>query len=446
MIHFIPLDKIEISPSRQRKEFKEVDLQELVSSIRDTAHGLLQPLVLRQGLAGGFVLVAGERRLRAIRDIYELGGTFLHNDEMVRPGFVPYVTLGELSQLEAWEAELEENIRRVDLTWQERAAATASLMDLRRAQAEDAGTAPPTVGDVARELRPEQTREAAHDATRKELIVSRFLHDPEVRGASTVQEAFKVLKKKEEGQRNRELAARIGATFTTSRHTMLNLDSIDWMAQTAERFDIILTDPPYGMGADAFDDSGKGVASAAHFYDDSQDSWRALIEQFAVQSWRVTKPDAHLYAFCDIGNFTEFRCLLQLAGWTVHRTPLVWHNPNGFRAPWPEKGPQRKYELILYAVRGEKRCTALRGDVLEYRKDTATGHPAQKPVNLLIDLLKRSARPEDLVLDPFAGSGSTLVACDELKLACTAIELDPGAYGIAAHRLQRLNNEPELPL
>ena len=219
MQHFIAIQAIKISPTRQRREFKQVELQELVTSIRDSSHGLLHALVLRRE-GPDFVLVAGERRLRAIQDIYDLTGTFLFNGEPVIPGMVPYNDLGELTEIEAWEAELEENIRRVDLTWQEKAQATSALMRLRETQASAADKPTPTVGQIAREVRPEQTYEAAHDATRKELIVSRYLHDPEVKAAPNVNEAFKILKKKEATKQNTELAARIGTTFSSAAHTL----------------------------------------------------------------------------------------------------------------------------------------------------------------------------------------------------------------------------------
>ena len=118
MQHFIAIQAIKISPTRQRREFKQVELQELVTSIRDSSHGLLHALVLRRE-GPDFVLVAGERRLRAIQDIYDLTGTFLFNGEPVIPGMVPYNDLGELTEIEAWEAELG-NIRRVDLTCRKR--------------------------------------------------------------------------------------------------------------------------------------------------------------------------------------------------------------------------------------------------------------------------------------------------------------------------------------
>jgi site-specific DNA-methyltransferase (adenine-specific) len=82
--------------------------------------------------------------------------------------------------------------------------------------------------------------------------------------------------------------------------------------------------------------------------------------------------------------------------------------------------------------------------VLEFGKDKAVGHPAQKPVPLLVELLRRSARPGDRVLDLFAGSFATVEACHELKLGCTAVERDASAYGIGVKRVQGLEIQEAL--
>jgi site-specific DNA-methyltransferase (adenine-specific) len=449
MSHLIPLTQIQVAPNRQRKTFDLESINELAESI--ATNGLLQAPVLRQ-VGDTYVLVAGERRLRAMTDLHEFCRPFSYNGQPVPLLSIPCTMLGELSTLAAWEAELEENLRRVDLSWQEKAQATASLMELRQAQAQDRGAAAPRVADIAREVRdisadvPDGSLGDATTQTRNELIVSRFLSDPEVAKAPTLKEAFKILKKREETQQRADLAVLVGKTFSTADHTLLNEDSLEWMAGApAASFDIILTDPPYGMGADEFGDSGQGVSAASHFYKDDYDTWKTIARAFAAESFRLAKPDAFLYAFCDIDRFAEFRQLLAGAGWRVFRTPLVWHNPDGFRAPWPQQGPQRKYELILYAVKGDRKVTAVREDVLKYGRDTAVGHPAQKPVPLLIDLLRRVAQPGDRVLDPFAGSGSTIEACHELKLSCTALEQDPSAYGIAVERLRGLaTSDPTL--
>lgn len=425
-----------IKPNRQRGEFSPAELNELADSIE--ANGLLHAPVVR--LAGDeVILVAGERRYRAICDLHELGRKFYYDGQLVPQDMLPCSSLGELSPLEAWEAELEENIRRVDLTWQEKAMATANLMALRQAQAVEAGAPAPTVKAIVAEVRPNDAYEQAHDTTRKELIVSKFLEDKEVQAAPTLKEAVKILKKREERKQQAELAELTGASFSASSHKLLNQDSAEWAASAPDAmFDIMLTDPPYGMGADQFGDSGVGSSAAAHFYDDSYEAWQAIMDWFPAASFRLAKPEAHAYVFCDLDRFHELRQKMADAGWKVHRTPLVWSNPDGFRAPWPEQGCQRKYELILYAIKGGRKVNHLKGDVLEYGKDKAVGHPAQKPVPLLVDLLRRSARPGDTVFDPFAGSFATVEAAHELKLSCVAIERDPSAYGIGVKRVSDL--------
>ncbi len=449
MTSLIPIEQILIKPNRQRRKFDESELQELVTSIRDSAHGLLHPIVVRREGDQSY-LVAGERRLRAIKDIYALGGTFLHNSgaltEPVPEGLVPVVDLGELSELEAESAELEENIRRADLTWQERAEATARLANFLQKRAVVEGTTPPSHVEIALEAKPDITRLAAIDSTRKELVVSKHLDDPEVKAAKSLGEAYKVLKKKEEVSRNRELAATIGESYTTKAHLLLNRDSKEVLCEELadKLYDVILSDPPYGMGADEFGDSGQGVGAAAHFYKDDYETWCGIMDWFVPQTFRLAKPDAHLYLFCDIDRFHELRERVTRAGWTPFRTPLIWSNPDGYRAPWPEHGPQRKYECILFAKKGDRKVNSVRPDVLEYKKDTALGHPAQKPVALLVDLLKRSTKPGDSVLDAFGGSGPVLAAAHELKLYSTVIEQDSAAFAIAAKRLQALFAQPEL--
>lgn len=437
MASFALIKDIEVSPKRQRKTFDPTALAELRESIQENT--LLQAPVLRQ-VGNKLELVAGERRLRALTDLHDLGIEVRYGKEVVPAGHTPYTDIGDLSPLQAWEAELEENIRRADLTWQERAAATAELMALRKAQAEEAGTAPPTVSQIAEEVRPGQSPNKAHDSTRQELIVSRHLNDPEVAAAPTVREAFKILKKKEERQQNADLAAAVGTTFSTKAHTILNENCVDWMrGQPGNQFEIILTDPPYGMGADAFGDSGAGVSANAHFYDDSPENWLKLMLEFVPVAYRLAAENAHAYLFCDLDKFHALRSMMSDVGWKVFRTPLVWNNPDGFRAPWPDKGPQRQYELILFAVKGDKKVNVLAPDVLTYKKDRGIPHPAAKPVALLDDLLRRSAKPGDRVLDAFAGSGQTVVACNALKLPCTAIEQDPASFGFITKQVGNLS-------
>ena len=207
------------------------------------------------------------------------------------------------------EAELEENIRRVDLTWQERAAATARLMEFRKAQAQAGGGDIPTTATIAEEVR--GSREgAAHESTRKELILAKHLDDLAVKNAKTIDEAFKALKKREEVARNVQLAETVGRTFNAANHQAHNGDSREWCeAYTGPLFDVVVTDPPYGMGADEFGDSG-GMAEGAHFYQDSADIVTRIMQWLPEQLFRLTKPDAHAYIFCDIEWFASWKLAL----------------------------------------------------------------------------------------------------------------------------------------
>lgn len=454
------LKDIQIAPDRQRQEFDPEALEELKNSIAD--RGLMHAPVVRETPDGTF-LVAGERRLRAITDLYALDQVFKYNGVFLQHGQVPTVSLGELDELEAEEAELDENLKRKNLTWQEEAAAHERLHKLRQKQKAlqitreletmDSGasrTQHQTVADTARELYPkEMAAQAAQgntggylqDKVRKELIVAQHLHKPEVAKAKDVNEAFKILKRSEEAEKNRELAAKVGATFSAGLHRVFNESCLGWMADAVrrgERFDVILTDPPYGMGADEFSDGGGKLTAIDHNYRDDYASWKPLMWQWTKLSFEVAADQAHAYVFCDIDRYHELKAMMEVAGWYVHRTPLIDYKTDSGRVPLPERGPRRQWEMILYAIKGDKPVTHIYPDVIPCQADEQMGHGAQKPVPLYVNLLRRSVKPGDRVLDAFAGSGTIIPACHSLQCEATAIEQDPSSYGMCLKRLQAL--------
>lgn len=438
----IETNAVKLMPNRQRRHFDPAKMHEFADQIEQ--NGLFHPIILRV-VGDHYFLVAGERRLRAVKDIHELGGSFRHDDQEVPSGQIPYIYLGELDPLEAAEAELSENIHREDLTWQERATAHARLNELRTAQAELRGEEPPKVADIALEVRG-SAEGVNQEKTRRELIVAEHLDNPEVSEAKTVDEAFKVLRRIEATEKNRELGVQVGKTFTSAVHQVLNTDSLEWMkeAETGQ-FDCILTDPPYGMGADEFGDSG-GKAAGAHGYADDRDALLLTMITLAPESYRLAKEQAHLYCFCDIDYFTWMKDIFIDSGWWVHRTPLIWYKRTAARMPWPEHGPQRKYEVILYAVKGKRPTLKIAPDVLDFLPDENLGHSAQKPVALFQELLSRTCLPGNSVLDPFCGTGPIFPAAHELKCRAVGLEEDLGPYGIAVKRIEQLQAQQELDM
>lgn len=433
MTKFIHINEIRVSEKRQRAFRSLQDHQDLFVSISEGEAGLIHaPLLWEDG--GSLWLVAGEGRLKVIREMLELGIPLRYEGKEVPEGMIPYTTIGEVSGVGRYEAEFDENVRRTPLTVAERASATACLFELKKMKAAESGLPEPTVGDLSIDLHGSKVGEY-QNKVRKELIVSRHLDDPEVRGATSVEAAFNVVKKKETQRKANRLAEEMGGSVRTSHIELLNAEALDCMRRMPDdKFNIVLTDPPYGMGADTF---GVYQDSKDHQYDDSYEAWSRLMVDATEQLNRICKPDAHLYLFCDFDRFHELSSMLSL-DWQVHRTPIIWHNPNGFRTPWPEHGPQRKWECILYARRGNKKVLKVFPDLITYTRDKDSIHPAQKPVALMKDLLSRSALPTDTVLDFCAGSAATAVACHEMKLACVAIEKDPQAYALALQRVRSL--------
>lgn len=426
-----------IKGDRQRKEFDGQAMADLMATIK--SKGLMHAPVMRE-TEEGLVLVAGERRLRALEDLWMLGDEVHYNGEVIPEGFVPYVTLGQLSELEAEEAELHENLHRKDLTWQENAAAMAKLHSLRSRQAQAEGRIH-TVADTAVEAKGRGDG-SYQQSVRVDLIVAKHLDNPEVMKAKTAEEAFKILKKQEDTKRNIDLAVSVGKTYTASIHELHNTNCLTWLAACPpETFDVILTDPPYGMGADSFGDGAGKLGAIEHHYKDDYESWKALMGEWVHHAFRVAKREAHAYVFCDLDNFHELKKMMQQAGWYVTRTPFICTKPNSGRVPHPDMGPRRQWEMILYAVKGNKKTNAIYPDVITTMADPNCTHGAQKPVALYTNLLQRSVKPGDTVLDSFAGSGTIFSAAQQYKVKAVGLEMNPEYYSFCYKRLQGLSDE-----
>lgn len=424
-----------ISPNRQRREFEPEALTDLANSI--SSLGLLHPIVIRETSLGP-VLVAGERRLRALETIWLLGAGCRCDGTLYPPNTIPTITLGELSPLEAEEAELDENLKRRDLTWQERSEALARLHRLRNAQAEQIGQTH-SIADTLREV---ETSDYTKD--RQSILLADHLSNPIVAGAKNEKEAFKALKREEDSRKNRALAETVGASYNSAVHKLHHTDCLEWLARCPDNtFDVVLTDPPYGMNAQNFGDGAGKLSNAEHHYDDSPEAWRALMNRFCPEAFRVAKPQAHAYIFCDFDRFHELKSIMQSAGWYVFRTPFIVYKQGSGRVPLPDQGPRRQYETILYAIKGQRPVTGIHSDVIPCRLEENLGHGANKPVELYVDLLKRSTRPGDTVLDAFAGSGTIFPAAHACKLYATGLELNAEYYGLSVKRLNALDAEPE---
>lgn len=448
-MQIVLVDSIHVLSNRQRQDLDDEKLSDLAASIR--TNGLLHPPIVRYArkdedfgngmLATGveLILVAGERRLLAIESML---APYRYGTYTIPEGKIPINFLGELTPEQAMEAELEENIRRVDLTWQERAKAVASLHALRLATG-----AASSFKEVGEEAFPNFNPDAAGHAVRQAVMVNKALqNDPDVAKAKDLNDAWKVIKRKEQARVNSIIAAEVGTKSATELHSVYQADCREWLRDCdGGRFDCILIDPPYGMGADTFGDAAGKLVGIEHGYEDSADYAMELQSSIAMDLFRVAKEEAHLYIWCDIDNFGQLKEITQNAGWWTFRTPLINVKREGGRVPWPENGPRRCYEICLYAVKGKRPTTGIYRDVFESTLESDTGgHGAAKPIEAYTELLKRSCKPGDTVLDCFAGTGTILAAAHELRLRATAVERDPSYYGQCVARLRGLDTKRDV--
>ena len=156
------------------------------------------------------------------------------------------------------------------------------------------------------------------------------------------------------------------------------------------------------------------------------------------ETYRVLKPKSHAYIFCSGRRLNELTTEALKAGF-IYQNLLVWVKQNSV----PNKYYMNKAEFILMLRKGGAKNINMLGSntVLEYRNKLGNKlHPTEKPVALLKHLIENSSQPNEIVLDPFAGCGSTGLACKQTERNFIGYEIDKKYYDIAL-RVMGINND-----
>ncbi len=100
----------------------------------------------------------------------------------------------------------------------------------------------------------------------------------------------------------------------------------------------------------------------------------------------------------------------------------------------------KRHELVLYAgpYGGEK---TVDGDVWQFPRDFIPNHPTPKPIGLVAHAIETTTIPGQSAYDPFCGSGTTIIACEQLKRRCFAIEIEPRYVDVGVRRWQTLTGK-----
>lgn len=451
--------------SRQRRTLDK-DIDNLAEQIDRV--GLIHPIVIHEDGR----LVAGERRLEAHKKLQR---------KKIR-----CTIFEQLSPHDAFLIELQENLARRQLSWQDEAKAVLDYHEMRREKVPE-WTIRASSLDIG----------CSEERIRLYLTVAKYLSDPEVAGCQTMQGAFNLLRGRAEraqaAARNRGLQIAnalpdISAAGTKEDRTaavaslvstgslddlavserdpfaileagkiaeeslaaqqeieaddyspIITGDFLEWIADyDGPKFDVLHVDFPYGKGYTGANTRKTGRAHVAPRYKDDPDVHWALLEGLLEHQDKVAFPIAHILYWFDMDYYAAIRESFERAGWkAVQPHPLIWGKPYEGVAADPKRRPRHCYESCLLFVRGDRRLARLDQDIFIGRTDEKL-HINQKPVDMLKHFLSLVVDEHSAVLDPTCGSGSALAAARDLGAArILGLELDASNAEVARFVVSR---------
>ena len=192
---------------------------------------------------------------------------------------------------------------------------------------------------------------------------------------------------------------------------------------------MIFTDPPYGMsygGGRAEGSTPKGALVKAHGMikndDLRDDALITLVKDSLSTALMKSKQGCSAYICFTWRTYSEFYKAITDAGYKI-KNCVVW-DKKSIGLGQSHYRPQ--HEFIFYCGEqwyGDKS----QSDVWQMSRGATSKyvHPTQKPVELVCKALENSSKNEDIVIDCFGGSGSTIIACEKLNRKARIMELDP---------------------
>lgn len=158
------------------------------------------------------------------------------------------------------------------------------------------------------------------------------------------------------------------------------------------------------------------------------------ISDWMPEIYRILKQSSHCYIFTNVLNLKEMLIESERVGFKLHNL-LIWEKNNCT----PSQFYMKNCEYVLFLRKGKaKWINDIGGSKTVHQYNNIIGHklhPTEKPIDLLKLYISNSSNEGDIVLDSFAGSGSTLVASKELNRQYIGYEIDEEYYKVCQGRL-----------
>jgi DNA modification methylase len=196
------------------------------------------------------------------------------------------------------------------------------------------------------------------------------------------------------------------------------IDCLEGLRQLEDKsIDYIVTDPPYNVGKDNWDYS---------ILD--------LLDACAKECSRVLKDEGIMYWFVPTRHLMKFGFLI--SQYLPYRWSFVWNTPNNMLTG--DIGFS-KYTLILIFSKAKSIHRNMQDLKSINWKPNNSGHPTPKPEVLIRYIISKISNEDDIILDPFMGSGTTAVACKQLNRNFIGFETKQEYVNIANERLEQKN-------
>lgn len=193
---------------------------------------------------------------------------------------------------------------------------------------------------------------------------------------------------------------------------------------------LLLTDPPYGK---SYQSNRRWASPSPKKIEGDNEGAIPLLGQMLEKVYPHLDDDAHILVFCDWKKEPLVREIIEQAGLKI-KGSLIWvkeeHSAGDVKGSF---GPS--HERIIHAVKGSPGISPRNRDVLEATRTRETTHPNEKPTSLLSKLIQSTTNENDMILDPFAGGASTLIAAMKQGRDFVGIEIEQTYHEEGSGRL-----------
>jgi len=240
-------------------------------------------------------------------------------------------------------------------------------------------------------------------------------------GEVSINAAYKEIKKEEKKQNfiNKKIEFEKPIININTNQKIIEGDSRQVLKTLDKKsFDLLLSDPPYGM------DFKSGWNIKDKIQNDKIEDTVKLFEEVLKESVPLLKDDAHFYLFGNINYMNQIKPIIE--NYLNLKNILIWNRKIIGMGDLKTYG--NSYDIIYFGY--NKKWKDLNGtrdrDILNFQRvDPAKNiHPTEKPLDMLQYLIKKSSKEKDNILEPFAGGGSTLLACKNTNRKATGIEIE----------------------